>query len=282
MRYGVTVMLTDKAIGIVELAKAVEERGLDSVWLPEHTHIPTSRLTPPPTGEEVLAEEYKRSVDPFISLAAAAAVTTRLRLGTGVALAAQREPLVTAKALATLDQLSGGRFVLGTGFGWNVDEMAHHGVDYATRRERAREVVLAMRALWEEDEASFHGEYVNFSPSWSWPKPVQQPLPILLGGGAGPKLFSHIVEYCQGWIPIGGAGLGKAVPVLRETAEAAGRDPNALEIVPFGSHPDLGKLDYFASLGVTECVFRLPSATRDVVLPVLDEQAKLAAQHRAG
>ncbi len=149
MRYGVTVMLTDKAIGIVELAKAVEERGLDSVWLPEHTHIPTSRLTPPPTGDEVLAEEYLRSVDPFISLAAAAAVTTRLRLGTGVALPAQREPIVTAKALATLDQLSGGRFVLGTGFGWNVDEMAHHGVDYATRREHAREVVLAMRALWE-------------------------------------------------------------------------------------------------------------------------------------
>ncbi len=282
MRYGVTVMLTDKAIGIVELAKAVEERGLDSVWLPEHTHIPTSRLTPPPTGDEELAEEYKRSVDPFISLAAAAAVTTRLRLGTGVALAAQREPLVTAKALATLDQLSGGRFVLGTGFGWNVDEMAHHGVDYATRREHAREVVLAMRALWEQEEASFAGKFVNFSPSWSWPKPVQQPLPVLLGGGAGPKLFSHIVEYCQGWIPIGGAGLGKSLPVLRQAAEDAGRDPNELEIVPFGSHPDRGKLDYFASLGVTECVFRLPSAPRDVVLPVLDEQARLAEEHRAG
>ncbi len=282
MRYGVTVMLTDKAIGIVELAQAVEERGLDSVWLPEHTHIPTSRLTPPPTGDEELAEEYKRSLDPFISLAAAAAVTTRLRLGTGVALAAQREPLVTAKALATLDQLSGGRFVLGTGFGWNVDEMAHHGVDYATRREHAREVVLAMRALWEQEEASFDGKYVNFSPSWSWPKPVQKPLPVLLGGGAGPKLFSHIVEYCQGWIPIGGAGLGKSLPVLRQTAEDAGRDPDALEIVPFGSHPDRGKLDYFASIGVTECVFRLPSASRDVLLPVLDEQARLVEEHRAG
>ena len=157
MRYGVTAQLTDKSIGIVELAKAVEERGLDSVWLPEHTHIPTSRLTPPPTGDDELAEEYKRSIDPFIGLAAAAAVTTRLRLGTGVALPAQREPIVTAKALATLDQLSGGRFVLGTGFGWNVDEMAHHGVDYATRREHARESVLAMRALWENEEASFEG-----------------------------------------------------------------------------------------------------------------------------
>jgi probable F420-dependent oxidoreductase len=282
MRYGVTVMLTDKAIGIVELAKAVEERGLDSVWLPEHTHIPTSRLTPPPTGTEVLAEEYLRSVDPFISLAAAAAVTTRLRLGTGVALPAQREPLVTAKALATLDRISDGRFVLGTGFGWNVDEMANHGIDYSTRRERAREVVLAMRALWENEEASYDGEFISFTRSWSWPKPLQKPLPILVGGGAGPKLFAHIVEYGQGWIPIGGAGLGKAVPVLRETAEAAGRDPDELEIVPFGSLPDIGKLDYFASIGVTECVFRLPSASRDVVLPILDEQAKLADQHRAG
>jgi probable F420-dependent oxidoreductase len=282
MRYGVTVQLTDKSIGIIELAKAVEDRGFDSVWLPEHTHIPTSRLTPPPTGDEVLAEEYKRSVDPFISLAAAAAVTTRLRLGTGVALPAQRDPIVTAKALATLDQLSGGRFVLGTGFGWNVDEMAHHGVDYATRREQAREVVLAMRALWEEDEASYRGKFVNFSPSWSWPKPVQQPLPILLGGGAGPKLFQHIVEYCQGWIPIGGAGLGKALPVLRQAAQDAGRNPDELEIVPFGSHPDPGKLDYYANLGVTECVFRVPAAGRDVVLPILDEQAALVAQHRAG
>jgi probable F420-dependent oxidoreductase len=282
MRYGVTVQLTDRSIGIIELAKAVEDRGFDSVWLPEHTHIPTSRLTPPPTGDEVLAEEYKRSVDPFISLAAAAAVTTRLRLGTGVALPAQRDPIVTAKALATLDQISGGRFVLGTGFGWNVDEMAHHGVDYATRREHAREVVLAMRALWEQDEASYSGKFVNFSPSWSWPKPVQQPLPILLGGGAGPKLFQHIVEYCQGWIPIGGAGLGKALPVLRQAAQDAGRNPDELEIVPFGSHPDPGKLDYYADLGVTECVFRVPAAGRDVVLPILDEQAALVAQHRAG
>lgn len=282
MRYGVTVMLTDKAIGIVELAKAVEERGLESVWLPEHTHIPTSRLTPPPTGDEVLAEEYLRSVDPFISLAAAAAVTTKLRLGTGVALPAQREPIVTAKALATLDRIAGGRFVLGTGFGWNVDEMANHGIDYSTRREQAREVVLAMRALWENEEASYDGEFISFTRSWSWPKPIQQPLPILVGGGAGPKLFAHIVEYGQGWIPIGGAGLGKAIPVLRETAAAAGRNPDELEIVPFGSLPDLGKLDYFASIGVTECVFRLPSAPRDVILPILDEQAKLADQHRAG
>lgn len=282
MRYGVTVFLTDKSIGIVELAGAVEERGLDSLWLPEHTHIPTSRATPPPTGDAELAEEYLRCVDPFVTLGAAAAVTSTLRLGTGIALVAQRDPIITAKAVATLDRLSGGRFALGVGFGWNAEEMADHGVDYGSRREHARESILAMRSLWEDDEASYAGDHVQFAPSWSWPKPVQRPLPVLLGGGGGPKLFAQIVEYAQGWIPIGGSGLGKALPKLRAAATAAGRDPQTLEIVPFGSQPDPGKLDYFASLGVTECVFRLPSAPRDIVLPILDEQARLVAQHRAG
>jgi probable F420-dependent oxidoreductase len=187
---------------------------------------------------------------------------------------------VTAKAVATLDQLSEGRVALGAGFGWNVEEMADHGVDFRTRREHAREAVLAMRELWEQDEASYSGEYVSFAPSWSWPKPVQRPLPVLLGGGGGPKLFEHIAEYAQGWIPVGGSGLGKALPRLREAAEAAGRDAAELEVVPFGSHPEAGKLDHFATLGVTECVFRLPSAPRDVVLPILDEQARLVQQHR--
>ncbi len=282
MRYGVTVFLTDLSIDAVELAKAVEDRGLDSLWLPEHTHIPTSRETPPPTGDEKLADEYRRCVDPFVTLGAAAAVTSRIRLGTGIALVAQRDPIVTAKVIATLDRLSGGRFALGAGFGWNVEEMADHGVDYRRRREHARECVLAMRELWEQEVASFSGEYVQFSPSWSWPKPAQQPLPVLMGGGGGPKLFEHIVEYGQGWIPIGGSGMGKLLPTLRGMAEDAGRDPGELDIVPFGSHPTIGKLDYFASLGVTECVFRLPTAPRDVVLPILDEQAALAEQHRAG
>ncbi len=282
MRYGVTMFLTDLSIGIVELSRAVEERGLQSLWLPEHTHIPTSRATPPPTGDAELAEEYRRCIDPFVALGAAAAVTTNLRFGTGIALVAQRDPIVTAKAIASLDHISGGRFSLGVGFGWNVEEMADHGVRYATRREHSRESVLAMRALWEQEEASFAGEYVQFSPSWSWPKPVQSPLPVLVGGGGGPKLFQAIVDYAQGWIPIGGSGLGESLPKLKAMAEEAGRDPAGLEIVPFGSHPTLGKLDYFASLGVSECVFRLPTASRDVVLPILDEQAKLVEQHRAG
>jgi probable F420-dependent oxidoreductase len=281
MRYGVTIFLTDTSIGVVELARAVEERGLDSLWLPEHTHIPSSRITPPPTGGPVLGQEYSHCVDPFVTLGAAAAVTSRIRLGTGIALIAQRDPIVTAKAVATLDLLSGGRFALGAGFGWNVEEMADHGVDYRTRREHAREAVLAMRELWERDEASYTGRHVQFAPSWSWPKPAQRPVPILIGGGAGPKLFAHVVEYAQGWIPIGGSGLAAALPALRAAAEAAGRDPKEFEIVPFGSHPDPGKLDYFASLGVTECVFRLPPASREVVLPILDAQAKLVAERKA-
>ena len=189
-----------------------------------------------------------------MTLGAAAAVTSRLRFGTGIALVAQRDPLVTAKAIATLDRLCGGRFTLGAGFGWNVEEMRDHGVDYDTRREHAREAILAMRSLWENEKAAFDGRFVQFAESWSWPKPIAQPLPVLMGGTGGPKLFEHIVEYAQGWIPIGGAGLADLVPQLRGLAEQAGRDPAELEIVPFGSHPDHGKLDHFAALGVTECV----------------------------
>ena len=149
--------------------------------------------------------------------------------------------------------------------------------DYRTRRARSREHVLAMRALWTEEVASFEGDHVTLAPSWLWPKPVQDPVPILVGGTAGPKLFAHIAEYAQGWIPIGGAGLTKALPELRDAVAAAGRDPSSLEIIPFGSIPDQGKLDHFESIGVTECVFRLPSAPRDVVLPALDRFTAIAA-----
>ena len=280
MRYGVTIFATDQSMPVPELAREAEARGFDSIWIPEHTHIPTSRRTPPPTGEEVLAEEYKRSVDPLVALAAAAAITERVHLGTGVMLPAQREPLVTAKAIATLQNLSGGRFEMGVGFGWNEDEMEDHGVDYRTRRAHAREHVLAMQALWRDEVAAFDGEHVSFPPTWSWPKP-QRRVPVLIGGGAGPKMFAHLAEYADGWIPIGGAGLADAIPRLHEALEAAGRDPASMRIVPFGSHPTPDKLEHFASIGVTECVFRLPSAPRDEVLPVLDEQARLVASLRA-
>ena len=211
MRFGVTIFSTDQSMPVVDVARAAEERGFDSVWIPEHTHIPTSRRTPPPTGEDELAEEYKRSVDPLVALAAAASVTTTIHLGTGVLLPAQREPLVTAKAVATLQNLAGGRFELGVGFGWNEDEMQDHGVEYRSRRAHARDHVLAMQALWSDDVASYSGEHVSFPPTWSWPKP-ERPVPVLVGGGAGPKMFAHIAEYGDGWIPIGGAGLSESIP----------------------------------------------------------------------
>ncbi|MFZ4519162.1 MAG: LLM class F420-dependent oxidoreductase [Microthrixaceae bacterium] len=277
MRFGVTMFATDVAMDVVALARETEARGFHSLWIPEHTHIPTSRRTPPPTGDAELAEEYKRSVDPLVALAAVASVTTTLHLGTGVLLPAQRDPIVTAKAVATLQNLSGGRFELGIGFGWNEDEMEDHGVAYRTRREQAREHVLAMQALWRDDVASFEGEYVTIPPSWSWPKP-EVPVPVLIGGGLGPKMLAHLVEYADGWIPIGGAGLTEGIPRYREALAAAGRDPDAARVVPFGSLPTAEKLEHFATIGVTECVFRIPSAPAEVVLPMLDEQAALVAE----
>jgi probable F420-dependent oxidoreductase len=280
LRYGITLFATDVSIDVVELAREAEARGFDSIWLPEHTHIPISRRTAPPTGDDELRDEYKRCLDPLVGLAAIATATERLRLGTGVLLAAQREPIVTAKAVATLDLLSGGRAVLGVGFGWNEDELEHHGVTMRERRAVARERIQAMQALWADDEASYEGDHVRFSPSWSWPKPVRRRVPVLHGGAAGPKLFEHIAEYGDGWIPIGGSGLTAAIPELRDVVERAGRDPDELEIVPFGSIPDPGKLDHFERIGVTECVFRLPSAPRDEVLPLLDQQADVVAARR--
>lgn len=267
---------TDLSMPVAELAVEAEARGFDSLYLPEHTHIPVSRTTPPPTGDAELAEEYKRTLDPFVALATAAAVTSTIVLGTGIALPAQREPIVTAKAVATLDLVSNGRVVFGIGFGWNEDELADHGVAMRDRRDVCRENVLAMQALWAHDVGGFDGEHVHVAPSWSWPKPVQRPgPPVLIGGGAGPKLFAHIAEYADGWIPIGGAGLGSSIPELRARVADAGRDPDTLQIVPFGSIPDPGKLEHFATIGVTECVFRIPTAPRDEVLPVLDRYAAL-------
>lgn len=267
---------TDRSMSPVDLAVEAEARGFDSLWLPEHTHIPISRRTPPPTGVETLPEEYKRTLDPLVILAAAAARTSAIRLGTGILLPAQREPIVTAKAVATLANLSNGRFELGIGFGWNEDELEDHGVEFRARRDVTRERMLTMRALWTEEVAEFHGEHVDLSPSWAWPKP-QRPVRVLLGGGAGPKLFAHLAEYGDGWIPIGGAGLQAAIPEMRRAVEDAGRDPDEIEIVPFGSLPTPEKLEFFESIGVTECVFRLPSAGRDEVLATLDEQAELLA-----
>ncbi len=275
MKIGVTIHATDRSMSPVALAPEAEARGFYSLYIPEHTHIPTSRRTPAPTGTPELGEEYLRSLDPYIALAAAAAATERIRLGTGIGLVAQHDPITFAKELATLDLLSAGRLVLGIGYGWNHEEMENHGIDVKRRRALVREVMLAMQTLWSNEVAEFHGEFVRFEPSWQWPKPVQQPRPrVLIGGAAGPKLFAHIAEYADGWLPIGGAGMKAALGDLHRAMEDAGRDPATLHIVPMGVFPDEGKLDYYRELGVTECVLRLPSAPRDEVMPVLDEYAK--------
>ncbi len=275
MKIGVTIHATDKAINPAELAREAEDRGFHSIYLPEHTHIPTSRRTPPPTGEEELPEEYSRSPDPYISLAAAATVTRSIELGTGIGLPAQHDHITFAKQIATLDVISAGRFVFGIGFGWNYEEMENHGVDVKHRRELVREKVLAMQALWGNDVGEFHGEWVDMAPAWQWPKPLQQPRPpILIGGGAGPKLFSHIAEYADGWMPIGGSGMREALTRLREAMAERGRDPASLRIVPMGVLADEAKLTYYKESGATEAILRLPSASRDKVLPQLDDFAR--------
>ena len=272
MKIGVTIHATDQAMPPDELAVEAEERGFDSLYIPEHTHIPTSRRTPAPTGDEELAEEYKRSPDPYIYLAAAAARTSRIRLGTGIGLPAQHDAITFAKQLATLDVVSGGRLVLGIGYGLNHEEMENHGIDVRRRRALTREKMLAMQALWTQEIAEFHGEFIDFEPAWQWPKPVQTPRPpILIGGGAGPILFSHIAEYADGWMPIGGSGMASALESLRAALSEKGRDPDSLHIVPMGVFPNPEKLDYYREVGATEVVLRLPSDSRENVLPRLDE-----------
>ena len=262
---------TDRAMPAHELAIAAEERGFHSVYVPEHTHIPISRETPPATGGDELDEGYARTMDPLISLAAAATVTSTILLGTAVALPAQHDPIAYAKAVATLDRIAGGRVVLGVGFGWNKEELRDHGVGFKERRAVVREHMLLAQALWRDEVASFEGDHASLSPSWSWPKPVQQPRPrTLLGGGAGPKLFADIAEWCDGWIPFGGTGLKEQLPELRRVVADAGRDPAELHIVPMGVFPTPEKMAYYESLGVTECVLRVPSGPADDVLPVLD------------
>jgi probable F420-dependent oxidoreductase len=270
------MFMTDQTMGPSALARAAEERGFYSLYVPEHTHIPVTRKTAPPTGGAELADEYSRTLDPLVALAVAAASTEKIRLGTGVCLVAQREPIVTAKAIATLDVLSHGRFVFGIGFGWNEDEIAQHGITMPDRRAVAREHTLAMQRIWADDEAEFHGKHVELAPSWSWPKPVQRPgPPVLIGGAPGPKLFAHVAEYADGWIPIGGAGIRAALTDLHRACDDAGRDPSSLSIVPFGTLPDPGKLEYYASLGIEEVVLRIPNRADAEVLALLDDYATL-------
>ncbi|CBG72253.1 MULTISPECIES: LLM class F420-dependent oxidoreductase [Streptomyces] len=276
MRISVTIFLTDETITPTRLARELEQRGFAGLYLPEHTHIPVERTTPYPAGGD-LPREYGRTLDPFVALGQAAAVTERLGLGTGITLVAQHDPIDLAKQIATVDHLSGGRLTLGLGYGWNVEEAADHGVTWRTRRELVRDRMALMRALWADEPTAYEGEFGSVRASSAYPKPVQKARgPVvgprtLIGGAAGPKLFAHIAEYADGWLPIGGRGLGEALPVLRTAWTDAGRDPAGLQVVPYAVQPSAGKLAYYAELGIEEAVVQLPPAGEAEVLGLLDE-----------
>jgi probable F420-dependent oxidoreductase len=259
MKFGVFMFPTAEAIRPDHLAREVEARGFDSLWFPEHSHIPSSRVTPwgGVEGAPPLPDQYWRSHDAFIALAYAAAVTTTLRLGTGVTLIAQRDPIWTAKEVASLDSLSGGRVILGVGYGWNKEEMAQHGVAYSQRRQLLREKVLLMKALWTEDEASFKGELVGLEPSWAWPKPAQRPQPpIIMGAAAGPKTIADMVEFCDGWMPLATRmDIVGEVGRVREAMAGAGRDPASFEIIAYGAKPE--HVDMLTEAGVDHTIFNL-------------------------
>lgn len=278
MRIATTIFLTDETVTPVRLARELEQRGFAGLYLPEHTHIPVSRRTPYPAGGD-LPREYGRTLDPFVALGQAAAVTERIALGTGITLVAQHDPVDLAKQVATLDHLSGGRFTLGVGYGWNVEEAADHGVAWSTRRELARDRMALMRALWSAEPTAYDGEFRSVRASFAFPKPVRAPRgPVvgprtLIGGGAGPKLFAAIAEHADGWLPIGGRGLTESVPKLRAAWEEAGRDPKDLQVVPYAVLPDAGKLAHYAELGIEEVVLQLPPAGEREVLRVLDGYA---------
>lgn len=282
MHLGVMMFPTDKAIDPVSLARAVEERGFESLWFPEHSHIPASRETPwgGREGAPPLPEEYWRTHDSFVGLGACAAATERVKLGTGICLVAQRDPIWLAKQVATVDRISRGRFLFGIGYGWNKEELAHHGIGYGDRRAVLRERVLAAKALWTQDEASFSGAHVQLAPSWSWPKPVQEPHPpVILGGAAGPRTLADIAEFCDGWMPIAGRHpLVDRIPDLHAACERAGRDPATVELGQFGTRPDPETLGELAEAGVQRAVLGLPPADADTVLPLLDRYAELLAQ----
>lgn len=275
MKLGLTIFLTDRVMDPVRLAREAEARGFHSLCFPEHTHIPAARNTPHPSQGRDFDESYSRTLDPYIACACAASATSRILLGTGISVIAQHDPITLAKEIATLDLLSHGRFVLGIGYGWNRDEIANHGIDPALRRAVVREHMLAMTELWSKEEASFTGHHVSFPPSWAFPKPIQQPRPrTLVGGRATPALFAHIAEFADGWMPIGGSGLGETLPLLHKAFTEAGRDPASAEIVPFGTEPSPGKLDYYESIGIKEVIAALPEGGPDEVLPVLDAWAE--------
>mgnify|MGYP000223984791 FL=1 len=279
MDYGAMMFSTDYSIRPDDLARLLEDRGFESMWVPEHSHIPAERSSPWPGGGD-LPQDYWHTYDPFVALTAAAAVTTDLKLGTGICLVIERDPIMLAKEVASVDRLSGGRFIFGIGGGWNREEMANHGTRFRSRWRLLRERILAMKEIWTQEEAEFHGEFVNFDKMWAYPKPVQRPHPPILMGGDGATTFDRVVEFCDGWMPISGrssegTSLQEKIVLLRRQAEEAGRDPASINITTFGARPEPDAIARLKAAGVDRAIFGLPSTERDTVVPIIDECAKL-------
>ena len=275
MKHGLAIFATDEGIEPAELAALAEDRGFESLFFPEHTHIPASRESPWPGGAE-LPKEYSHTYDPFVALTAAATVTERLRVGTGICLVVERDPIITAKEVASLDHLSGGRVVFGVGAGWNREEMANHGTDARTRFDLMRERVLAMKALWTQDEASFHGRYVNFDRVWSWPKPVQDPHPPVLVGGNGARTLERVLDYGNGWLPIAGGDPGRLIARMRELRElAAGRGRGRIPVTLFGVRGREEDLERWREAGAHRVLIPLPPVSAEETLPRLARYARL-------
>lgn len=278
MKFGAAIFFTDYSISPVELARACEERGFESLWVAEHSHIPLSRKSPWPAGGE-LPKKYYDVMDPFVSLAAAAAVTTRLMLGTGICLVIQRDTIQTAKSVASLDQISGGRVLFGIGGGWNAEEMADHGTDFKTRFERMREQVEAMRLIWTKSKPEYQGKHVAFGPMMTWPKPVQKPHPPVIVGGVYPHGVRRAIAWGDGWLPNARRpAYGDVLNVLPEVdrmLKDAGRDPATFPITIYQVPEEADLIRRYRDRGIERVVIELPSAGRDEVLPILDRFAAL-------
>ncbi len=281
LAFGASMFFTDYSMAPGELAQALEQRGFESVWAPEHSHIPLSRKTPFPAGGD-LPKRYYDAMDPFVTLSMAAAATKTLKVGTGVCLVAQRDPIQTAKLVASIDTVSGGRFLFGIGNGWNRDEMENHGTVFETRHKLARERVEAMKAIWTQSKPEYHGEFVDFDPMMAWPKPVQKPHPPVIVGGAFPYSARRAIRYGDGWIPQASRGsyteIADMIPEFRKMAAEAGRDPATIAITVWFPRQDADLMKRYQDLGVERVVFNLESEKADKVLPVIDGWAALMRQ----
>ena len=278
LRCGVVIFPTDKTIQPVELAQAVEARGLDSLYLPEHTHMPVESKSPFMAGD--IPDFYKRTHDPFVALAACAAVTERITLATGICLVTQRDPITLAKEVASLDVISNGRVVLGIGAGWNSDELAHHGVNFEDRWRVLKEKISALKTIWSEEEPSFSGEFVNFDPMWSYPKPVQKGGPKIWIGANSKWVPDRIAEYADGWMPIRGRPGGATVEMLRQACEKRGRNFDEITLAMFFAPLEEQPIEEAVADGFSEMIFPLPAEDRDTVLAKLDEIAEFSRKIR--